>query len=252
MKNYSKLFYKPNKDTSSKKSFKIYCFPHAGGGSGFINGMIKYAPSHIEIIGVQLAGRENRFQEPLNNEMDNVIHEVTEGIIQDNKVDSLPILLIGQCSGALLAYESALTLKNNKNLKGLIICSRPSPNYVVDEVNIEFSEDELLNHLKSLGGIDNTILNDPLMLELFLPIIKSDFKMVNGYSRSPDTLLNIPIAAFNGDKDNTFDYNKLMDWKNYTSGRMYSKTIDGGHFLFESSPQDLLIEIQEFGERVIE
>lgn len=254
MSSYKKCFFYPQNDKQAfeEKRIRIYCFSHAGGGPSVINSLLKFTPNNIEVIGIQLSGRENRFLEPLNNDLFSVIEEVSGSIDKESEEKAIPFFLLGQCSGAILAYETALKLEKNKNLKGLIICSRPSPNYSIDEIDLKLNNDAFLQEIKKIGGFNAEILNEPAMVEFLLPTIRNDFSMVSGYTRSFEKKVNIPLLVLRGKQDKVVSNELISTWTKYTNSQTTITDINGGHFLFEESPKDLMSQVKIFVNKVKE
>jgi hypothetical protein len=63
----------------------------------------------------------------------------------------------------------------------------------------------LREHYRSFGellnGTDSRLLADDSVLSLFIPAIRSDFKVIETYFYRPGPALSCPIFAFFGDRD---------------------------------------------------
>lgn len=225
---------------------KIYCFPHAGAGASITKNLALNAPSWIEIITIRLPGRETRFlEEPITN-INEAVKIITGEIKEDCLRHESDFLLMGQCSGSILAYNIALQLQDCSHFKGLIVCSRPSPNTDLDKLDLDVSDIEFRQQIENIGGIDKSIIAEPSLLELLLPSIKADFKMFNDYEFVLEEPLPIPILAVRGNNDASIDMELFGRWNEFTNDSAIIKDIDGGHFLFEHSWSHLLSCIEEF------
>src|SRR5688572_20714530 len=82
-------------------ALRLFCFAYAGGGASVYTPWAKALPAAVEIVSVQLPGREGRFHEaPLSNlseVMDGVAHAVGSNLDK-------PYMLFGHSLGALIAF----------------------------------------------------------------------------------------------------------------------------------------------------
>jgi len=58
---------------------RLFCFHHSGGGASGYYPWLNHLSPHIEMVAVQLPGRENRFTEPLNNNIKDIVSELSKG-----------------------------------------------------------------------------------------------------------------------------------------------------------------------------
>ena len=63
----------------TKDGYKLICIPYAGGGASFYNGWQKYF-QNIEVIPIQLPGRENRMGEEFLLDCKEIAHKIVEEI----------------------------------------------------------------------------------------------------------------------------------------------------------------------------
>ena len=88
--------------------FRLFCFHYAGSGGSVFRPWTKRFSDQVELVAVQLPGRENRFDEPLLESME---------LVTTHLADALPPLLdkpyafFGHSTGALISFELARVLR---------------------------------------------------------------------------------------------------------------------------------------------
>lgn len=76
-----------------------------------------------------------------------------------------------------------------------------------------------------------------------LPILRSDFQMVNNYSISTDKKLKSPILTIRGTQDKEITKDDLKGWEKYTTGIIVVEEIVGGHFLISEKSEEIIEKI---------
>lgn len=238
--------YLTNLNQPSRTKAILICFSHAGSGVSLFREFAGKAPEWLQIVGVRLPGRETRFSEDLIDDLDLIADQITVEIRDYLKKD-IPCFLMGQCSGAVLAYEVATRLTKNE-ISGLIACSTPAPNYKTDKLDLE--GEGLVKSLIKSGGMEPEILNQPELLELLLPIIKNDFSMLNKYQSKNNKLNGIPILILKGKNDNLISLSMLENWGDYTDEVVDISIIEGNHFLINEIPQNIMNDIKYYIQKI--
>eukprot|EP00803_Ostreobium_quekettii_P010990 evm.model.scf_119EXC.8 EVM.evm.TU.scf_119EXC.8 scf_119EXC:62742-63992(+) len=87
---------------------RLFCFPPAGTGAWAYHGWGPGLPADIEILPVELPGRNSRAGEPAMEAMAPLVAEVVEAVTP--LMRERPFVLFGHSMGAWVAYEVALAL----------------------------------------------------------------------------------------------------------------------------------------------
>lgn len=78
------------------------------------------------------------------------------------------------------------------------------------------------------------ILDSPLFLELYLPVIRNDFQMIGDYAPTLEKV-NTPITIINGSDDHVVR-NKYRFWNWYSFNQdVISYVMKGNHFFIDST-----------------
>jgi len=89
---------------------RIVCFPHAGAGASSFNGWFRHLPDDIELVRVQLPGREDNNERPAFTRMEDLIPELYGQVLP---LLDRPLAIYGHSMGALVAFELTRALRRN-------------------------------------------------------------------------------------------------------------------------------------------
>ncbi|MCL6443032.1 MAG: hypothetical protein K6T83_06190 [Alicyclobacillus sp.] len=235
--------------TTANAKIRLYCIPHAGAGTSAIKALTTAAPEWFDVVAVRLPGRETRFLEELPESIEQVAEELAAEIKQEAAESDVPFLLMGQCSGAVIAYETVAKLGSDlPQLQGLVVCSRPAPSIVVKEVNLDLDDNDLIEEVIKIGGFDPEIIVEPMLMELLAPVLRGDIALVKGYVRSPEVKLCVPVLAVRGVDDAMVPVEQLQGWQQFTTDTFTIGEVSAGHFLFDEVPTELLALVESFVE----
>ena len=226
-------------------SLGIFCFYYAGGASTVYRPWINHISSNVDLIVVQLPGRENRFREALMTSMDLVIENLYSNFLS---FYDKPCVFFGHSLGALIAFEFAKKLQDYShfNLKHLIASGSRAPNTPIRREPIyALPDQELFAQIQKYNGIPQDLLNEKeLLMDIMLPIIRADFTISDPYQCFSEVKLEVPITAFGGKDDDTFPVEGLLKWGLHTD-TFNNKLFEGDHFFIKSSFQEVIDSVNE-------
>lgn len=231
---------------SEKSQVRLYCFAHGGAGAAAIKSLGLAAPSSMEIIAVRLPGRETRFLDDFITDLPSMVNEIAMAIKNDHHDRDEPIYLLGQCSGAVLAYEVANLIQQELPLQGVIVVSRPSLDQSVQIVDLSQDDESFIREVVQIGGVHPEVLAEPMLMELLIPMVRADFQLMDGYVHKPEPKLSNDLLVIRGINDPSITLEMIEGWKSYTTGNVQLKEISGGHFLLEEPSEELLQVLTQF------
>lgn len=210
--------------------FRLFCFHHSGGAASFYHPLLQQLSPKIELVAVQLPGRENRFLEPVNKNLPDIItHLNNEFQLFNNK----PFLVFGHSLGSILAFEFVMSIQKCYGIlpKHLFVSSCRAPHLALSRAKIsKLPREELINELKKYNGVDNLISQNDEVLDMFLPIIRNDFSIAEEYQFNGKVSFGCDITALCGQEDQTVQQDEITGWSCYTSRRFNILSLPGGHF----------------------
>ena len=181
----------------------LFCFPHSGGGASSYRKFSDNLPNDVEVIPIQLPGREIRFEEAPISQMSKLIPPLAEAI---TPYLNRPYAFFGHRLGSLVSFELTRELRRrNQTLpKGLFLsaCSAPQlPD--IDPPIYDAPNPVFIERLRKYNGTPPEILEDQELIEIFLPMLRADFSLSETYSYSNENPFSFPIFVYGGDRDST-------------------------------------------------
>ncbi|MDM8517363.1 alpha/beta fold hydrolase [Desulfobacterales bacterium HSG16] len=215
---------------------KLFLLPFSGGGFHSYNDFLQYTPSWLELIRVDLPGHGKRLCEPLLSD----IHKITDDLVSQIRQDIChPYAIYGHSFGATLGYLLCRKI-GSENLPDpvhLFVSGRIAPACIDAQVLHKLPGAAFLKGVLSYGGIPEQVLKEPELINMFLPILRADFKAIENYAyEQEDSPLGIPVTAMSGAKDHKVAFEDVMKWQDITSHPLSARKFDGGHFfIFEQT-----------------
>lgn len=214
---------------------KLFCFPYAGGGPSAFRSWSSWLPD-LEIVGIQLPGHEKRFKERPLDWMPAIVEQLLEPV--DLEIDG-PFLFFGHSMGALIAFELARALRRLRQMEPecLFVSGSAAPQLVEFEEAGGSDRDDLESRLRDLGGTAQEILSSPSLLNMFAPMLRADFAVVDHYVYEPgDGRLSCPVVALYGKDDRVSPKKLVTGWADETAGAFCMHGLDGAHLGIMTDP----------------
>ena len=154
-----------------------------------------------------------------------------------------PFAFFGHSMGALISFELARLLREEQSVEptALFISGRGAPQLESeDPITYDMPEDEFISELRRLNGTPREVLEHPELLQLMMPILRSDFELCQTYTYTNAPPLNCPIFAFGGLQDEDVPRENLEAWRDQTTSALTVRMFPGDHFFLHSSQSSLL------------
>ena len=220
-------------------TIRLYCLPHAGGGASTFRSWAAELPESIEVVAVQLPGRESRLRESLPGRIDELVQPLA---VEIDRLSDLPFACFGHSLGAVLSFE----LVRHQRRHGLalptqlIVSGRNAPQLDSSHDKTfrhEMSDAELIDELRRLQGTPEEILENREFMAALLPVIRGDFKLVERYQYVEEPPLPVPLLAFAATEDKFTTRSGVEAWRQQSDISFRSKFFPGDHFFFISRPK---------------
>lgn len=233
---------------NERANYRVFCFPHAGGGASFYKKWEEAFDGGVDLIGVQYPGHFDRIKEsPATN-----IEELTDPICEEIEAyTDIPVVLFGHSLGALVAYTISKKLSKPPLLLG--VSGRNSPQYTLNTSIHKMDVNDLILDLYKQGGTSFDILDNFEAMQLFIPAIRADYQIAETYVLPSDAkLLDCPISIFWGEDDKDIHISAVSDWRFMTKRNFKQHIFSGGHFYLESQFKKVVNTLQQDIEKALD
>jgi surfactin synthase thioesterase subunit/glycosyltransferase involved in cell wall biosynthesis len=221
---------------------RLFCFPHAGGGSTSSLGR-GGAAYGFSLVAVRLPGRESRSAEAPFERMEPLITALA-GAIEGYL--ARPFAFFGHSMGAVVGFELARELRRRglPQPRMLIASSARAPRFRLNHVPPpDPDDDKLLADLRRLAGTPEELFADRRILETILPALRADTALYRRYVYQPEAPLEFPIRAYGGCDDAAVTSAHLEAWANETTSSFAVRHFPGGHFYLRTAGDGVLEEL---------
>lgn len=218
---------------------KAILLHHAGGDKYAFRPLQEHLLPELQSMAIELPGRGDRFSEPLLETIDEMLEDL---MAQLEEEIAEPYILVGMSMGAVLAFLLTHQLRKGgyRLPEQLVLASRlPFQHYETREGLERLPSAEFW---KFIGGYDERstrIAEHEELRELFEPIMRADFKAMQGFDERFKDLAPLPVKAsvLYGDEDHRmFDAEKAKQWSLYFEKIPAYVCFRGGHFFLYENP----------------
>lgn len=226
---------------------RLFCFPYAGAGASVFQKWATDIVDGVDVVAIQLPGRESRLKEPLVRDLSVIVGELRQAM---QPLLDVPTVFFGHSIGAIIAFELARELRRtglSANLQALFVSGGSSPHKRAKQQAIhDLPREEFLAALRGMNGTSEAVFAHPELLDILIPILRNDFFISETYRYVEAPPLDIPIVAFGGEADKEVTSEQLIGWKDQTTVRPYCCTMFAGdHFFINSNRQSLLAALND-------
>lgn len=148
-----------------------------------------------------------------------------------------PYVMFGHSMGALISFEAARLMRRiGAPLPlALMLSGRRAPGIPERDIPIHALPDAdfVAAICARYNGIPQIILDQPDMMRMLLPIMRSDIEAIETYRYRPEEPLDIPFILYGGRDDPQASPDNVSGWRALTSGRFEQRLFAGGHFYLQ-------------------
>jgi medium-chain acyl-[acyl-carrier-protein] hydrolase len=220
-------------------SLRLVCFAYAGGGASVFRTWPAALPANVEILAVELPGRDTRFREPPISSLATLIPALGDALA--GSVPS-PFAIYGHSLGALVGFSLARELRRRGTAGPvhLFVSGRRAPHLVDPSPMYRLPEPQFLAGLRELGGVPDVVFQEPELMALFLPALRADFALNDAEALAPEPALACPITAWSGQADEKAPPDEVDAWRIHTAAAFEHESIPGGHFFLQTAHTEFL------------
>ncbi|AKG46648.1 thioesterase II family protein [Streptomyces xiamenensis] len=222
-------------------TLSLVCLPFAGSGAGFYRAWKKLEVAGVDVVPLQLPGREERFIDPPHSDVATAALELAADAMRLTK-DKEHVALFGHSLGAVLAFETARALlaQGHPTLRALFVSGSPGPWTGRTHRATGLDDDAFLARVNEFAGYRHAAFDDPDMRELLLPLLRADVAMHEDYRPADDRPLDLPVTALRGADDRLVSAADSAQWAAATAGAFTAHEFPGGHMYLTESATALL------------
>ncbi|WP_280495546.1 thioesterase II family protein [Nocardia asiatica] len=246
---------------SASAGRSVIAFPPAGAGTEYFHRWISCDTPEFSLVPVRLPGRQDLWDQAPMDSMRQIVDHLADELAERSERTSV---ILGICSGGLMAYELAhrLLAADPDSVRALVLNATPLPAVAssgllrsvgTDGPFLSQADSEVLREsfaateygkFSERGKGDDTrraALLDEIW-ELAEPRVRADIHAVefHDYELTP---LEIPITAVHGEFDDAVGIDTVRQWADYTSAGFEIRALEGGHSLIADCPTEFAREI---------
>lgn len=237
-------YHKPEMQPTGK--IRVFCFPYAGGTTRIYRHWSEYAAGSIEIIPVQLPGREMRMNEAPFCRMDALIDALVYFL--GAELAQGPFALLGHSMGGKIAFELARALEARQGPAPvhLFVSGTGAPQLPERGPRVHHLNDAaLVDELRRMGGTPEEILSNQWVMQVLLPFIRADYTLSETWQYTPGEPLHCPITAFGGKQDPDLSWSEIDAWRTVTTQQFRTRMFNGDHFFIHAYVPEIVRELEE-------
>jgi medium-chain acyl-[acyl-carrier-protein] hydrolase len=213
---------------------RLVCFSYAGGSAATYIPWQNDLDQTVELAVIQLPGRGMRLSTPPYQTMEELVQAIFLALDKNNPI---PYVFFGHSMGARVAYELILMLyKSGHELPMHFIASGSAAPFIArtKENTYHLPDDEFIKKVGELNGSPKEILANWEIMQLLLPALRADFKIVETYCNKNQISIPTQISVFAGDKDD-IDHADINGWFNLFESNTGIHWIPGDHFFVDKN-----------------
>ncbi|MGP3969983.1 thioesterase II family protein [Streptomyces sp. 6N223] len=227
---------------------RLVCFPYGGGSPYFFRGWGR-GLTRFEVYAVCYPGRAERVAEPPPTELvpmaRGIADELRPWLAGQAGRGGPPTAFFGHSMGAIVAYEVARALAADGLVVSHLFASgarAPQLYLPEDDPAAVWDDARIVTTLEELGQTDAELLRNPAFVELVLPYIRADLRMLAAYGGRLGEPLDAPVTALVGASDPWVSLEEAAAWRETTRGGFRLLTLPGDHFYLSGSPPFAVLE----------
>jgi surfactin synthase thioesterase subunit len=210
----------------------LVVFPHAGGSTAAYREFSRRAQADFDVQGVELPGHGRLRQQPFLEDMREIVdfaYDQTRAVVARQ-----PTAFLGHSMGAWIAFLVADRARDRPPMHLFASAARP-PHLGVHRKLLPLDHEVLVKELTRLGGVPVELLADREALELFLPALRADLRVLEPFQPPLSRPIGVAITVLRaaGDDITAAD---ASEWRATTTGPCRFHTLPGGHFFLTEHP----------------
>lgn len=231
----------PTRQPNPNARLRVFCFPFAGGGASVYNGWGAALPAGVELVSVQLPGRERRIMEKPFRQIPPLLDALEPALAP---LLDKPFVFFGYSMGTRVAL--ALTQRWQSRGAplplGMVVAAAGAP-HRARESRDELDDAAFIELLRKYEGTPAEVFAHKELLEMVMPMLRADFSIAD--SVLPALPVRCPITAFGSHTDSHVPMPELERWSELTTSDFRARHFPGTHFFLRTAREQLLAALRE-------
>jgi len=218
---------------------RLFCFPYAGANAMVFRTWAAHLPPDVELVAAQLPGRGSRIREAPTTRLEPLVEALGQALAPSR----VPFVMFGHSMGGLVAFTLCRWLRARgwPAPMHLFISGRRAPQFPdAHPFTGELTDDYILSCIRRFGGTPASVLAEPELMELLLPVFRADIELLRAYRHVPAEPIDAPLTALGGTKDETVQPAHLEGWREHTRGPFALCMFEGDHFFLHTAEAAVL------------
>jgi len=219
----------------------LVCIPFAGAGASFFHPWQALSPDEIQLLTIQLPGREWRLAEEPYRDAATAVSEIFPELAEELDWGG-PVMLFGHSLGAVLAYELAhqFCVTPGFDVARLFVSGSPGPWTRRARRATGLPDEEFFERVSEFAEYSDDTLENPEVRELILPALRADVEMHEEYVPGSSGALPAPITSLRGSEDQLVPAESAAEWAQATDREFELVQLPGGHMYLMHSAAEIL------------
>lgn len=219
---------------------QIICFPYLGGYVSAFFELAERLPEGLEVWAANPPGHGTCTRPPLED-----INSLTELYLEElSSIIKPGAIFFGHSMGGVVAYFLAQRMAGSADFvtkpAALILSACTSPDDFLHKRPSGFTNEGLVEHMLSYGGIPDEIMQEQALIDYLLPIFRADFRVLESAAELDCDPLKIPIYYLWGESDNIVTIDFISRWSRYFQNELNVIPIEKGEHMFIHNSVDLV------------
>jgi surfactin synthase thioesterase subunit len=208
---------------------RLFCFHHAGGAASAFHGLRRALAPAIDVVPVQLPGRERRVREAPFTAMAPLLDHLAEHL---GPYLRGPYAFYGHSMGALVAHGLACGPRRHGAVppSALLVGACPPPDAPSAVMAVAMlPDDRLTRWMVDLGGMSEQLLGHPDWRRAATALLRADLRACVDREPPAGPPLSCPVHVFAGTDDPLVSPAEAAGWARHTTAEFRLHTVPGGH-----------------------
>lgn len=225
------------------KKKQLFCVPYAGGTAKFYNGIVDRLKDDFEIFVFEFPGHGTRTGEKLNADINELVLDFKD-FFEQHRNKEMDFVIFGYSMGSLVVYEF---LKLIDEIPTHVFMAAHEPPCIPFRGKHfpTLSDDEFVDEMIKLGGVDERLLVNRKYLPFFFKPVKNDYRLMAEYvwNEQYDKIKCGVTMFYSPDDTGT---NEINQWVKFVDGKFETKMYGGNHFFLKENEDEIAGYIRNY------